>query len=163
MLSSPTDAASPTLQWGPTNARSPIDASASTIAYAPIVALAGTRADTATRAVGSTPGVARGCGCSSAATRAYVAYGFGDTSRGNDVAPAAFGATITTAARVVASWLRYRGLARNAMSCGPARSRVATRTMITEPSPSSVASALRARSASAMPGLSRIDAIWPAP
>ena len=57
--------------------------------------------------------------------------------------PRSAGATITAAARVAASWLRYFGLARNAMAPGPAARASPRARRAPLPSPSSAAPAAR--------------------
>ena len=123
----------------PIRARSPTVAPAPITASAPTIADAAIRAPAPTTALGCTPGAGASAGWRSVATFANVAYGLGETSFGSAVCAAASGSTMTAAARVVPSWLRYFGFARNAIVPGPPDSRVATRRTSTAPSPERVA------------------------
>src|SRR5690606_34023683 len=81
----------------------------------------------ATTALGWTPGRGAGGGCSTAATRAYVAYGFLTTRLATGHSGRCRSSRITAPARVVARRLAYAGFARNVTASGPAFDSVATR------------------------------------
>src|SRR5688572_19791352 len=95
----------------------PMRADASMLARAPTTTWGPIAASGAIRAVASTtadawiPSGVVVAGCSSEATRAYVAYGLAETSLGSDVATASSGDRMTAAARVPARRLRYLLLA----------------------------------------------------
>src|SRR5262245_14711479 len=111
---------------GPMTDRGPMTTPASMTARAPMEAVASMLADGSMTALGWIPGECAGAGCSTAAIRAYVAYGFAASNAEPGQASASFGSTTTAPARVCARKRRYFGFARKETASGPALSSVAT-------------------------------------